>query len=126
MVLCGYNHEIKLIINFIVCDFGSSIKFLKNNQKKKLKKPFGTPYYKAPEILENKEYEGDKIDIFSIGALLFVLMTKKFAFIEARPSGLYNLIKEKKYDDYWDQLQNFHNIVINFVFTVIISIKNIS
>ena len=78
MVLCGDNHEIKL------CDFGSSIKFLKNNQKKKLKKPFGTPYYKAPEILENKEYEGDKIDIFSMGALLFVLMTKNFAFVEAK------------------------------------------
>jgi serine/threonine protein kinase len=107
IVLVGDNYEIKL------CDFGYSTKFIKNNQKKKLKNTIGTPYYKAPEILENKEYDGDKIDIFSIGALLFVLMTKKFAFIEARPSGLYNLIKEKKYDDYWDQLQNFHNIVIN-------------
>ena len=77
-------HKSTVIINFIVCDFGSSIKFLKNNQKKKLKKPFGTPYYKAPEILENKEYEGDKIDIFSMGALLFVLMTKNFAFVEAK------------------------------------------
>ena len=107
IVLVGDNYEIKL------CDFGYSTKFIKSNQKKKLKNIIGTPYYKAPEILENKEYDGDKIDIFSIGALLFVLMTKKFAFIEARPSGLYNLIKEKKYDDYWDQLQNFHNIVIN-------------
>ena len=107
IVLVGDNYEIKL------CDFGYSTKFIKNNQKKKLKNTIGTPYYKAPEILENKEYDGDKIDIFSIGALLFVLMTKKFAFIEARPTGLYNLIKEKKYDDYWNQLQNFHNIVIN-------------
>ena len=106
MVLCGDNHEIKL------CDFGSSIKFLKNNQKKKLKKTVGTPYYKAPEILENKDYEGDKIDIFSIGALLFVLMTKKFAFVEAKLSGLYKLIKGKQYDDYWNTLKSLFNITI--------------
>ena len=106
MVLCGDNHEIKL------CDFGSSIQFLKNNQKKKLKKPFGTPYYKAPEILENKEYEGDKIDIFSMGALLFVLMTKNFAFVEAKSSGLYKFIKDKQYDDYWDTLKSLFNLNI--------------
>ena len=74
----------------------------------------GTVYYRAPEIIEEKEYDGEKIDIFSIGALLFILMTKKFGFVEAKIYDtllidnriLYKLIKEKKYDEYWELVEN--------------------
>ena len=116
MVLVGKNYDVKL------CDFGFSTKFLKKNkQKKKLKIPFGTDYYMAPEILKGIKYDGDKIDIFSIGALLFVLMTKKFGFkeakiydkIEKKSQLLYELIKEKKYDQYWELLKAEFNIEIN-------------
>ena len=68
IVLGGDNYDIKL------CDFGYSTK---------LKEQVGTNYYCAPEILEGKEYDGVKVDIFSIGALLFILMTKNYAFEEA-------------------------------------------
>ena len=78
MVFIGDNYDLKLI------DFGVSCKFLnKYNQKKKLKRCLGSSYYCTPEILEGKSYDGDKADIFSIGALLFVLMTKHFTFDEA-------------------------------------------
>ena len=116
MVLVGKNYDVKL------CDFGFSTKFLKKNkQKKKLKNHLGTEYYMAPEIIEDIEYDGDKIDIFSIGALLFVLMTKKFGFkeakiydkIEKKSQLLYELIKEKKYDQYWELLKAEFNIEIN-------------
>ena len=113
IVLCGDNYDLKL------CDFGYSAKFVdKNNQKKKLKKLRGTNYYAAPEILERKKYDGDKIDIFSIGALLFTLMTKKFAFEEATLNNiplkieinLYKLIVYKNYDKYWSFIEKYLNI----------------
>ena len=104
MILAGDNYDIKL------CDFGYSTKFLdENNQKKKLTESKGTPIYAAPELFEKKEYDGDKIDIFSLGALLFVLLTKKNGFKEAVINDLslgleyilYNIIKAKKYKLYW-------------------------
>ena len=108
IILVGDNYEIKL------CDFGYSTRFLDdNNQKKKLNGSKGTACYAAPELFEDKEYEGDKIDIFSLGALLFVLMTKKFGFIKAKIINissdpkkiLYKLIKNKQYDKYWKILE---------------------
>ena len=113
MVLGGDNYDIKL------CDFGYSTKFInKYNKKKKLCKQRGTNYYCAPEILEGKKYSGDKIDIFSIGALLFTLMTKSYAFKEAIIDNtslkiekiLYKLIKTKQYEKYWEFLEKYFNI----------------
>ena len=112
-LLVGDNYEIKL------CDFGFAYPFLdKNQNKKKLIKSVGTPYYCAPEILENKFYDPEKVDYFSIGALLFLLLTKKFAFEEAKTyepvqrvsQNLYDLIKRKKIDDYWEIFEIIYGI----------------
>ena len=109
MILVGDNYEIKL------CDFGFSTIFLDENyNKKKLDEFKGTYPYMAPELLERKKYEGDKIDIFSLGASLFVLLAKKNAFKKAtiynetaeEVNNLYALIKDKKYHSYWEILDN--------------------
>ena len=113
IVLTGDNYDLKLI------DFGVATTFINSkNKKKKLNRKVGTPYYAAPEILERRQYEGDKVDIFSIGALLFVLMTRKFAFAKAKiindaPNSkkiLYGLIKDKNYDKYWENLDKYFDI----------------
>ena len=110
-ILITKDYELKL------CDFGFSVSFIKNNEPRKLSKPIGTHYYCAPEIIENKQYDGDKIDIFSLGATLFTLVTKKFGFYEAKVNNLslhatkilYKFIKNKQYDRYWDLIENtFH------------------
>lgn len=111
-ILLSNDYELKL------CDFGFSASFIKNEERKKLFKPLGTHYYCAPEILENNPYDGDKVDIFSMGALLFTLMTKKFGFYEAKVNNisrkpakiLYNYIKNKVYDKYWDLIENTFNV----------------
>jgi serine/threonine protein kinase len=55
--------------------------------------------YTAPEILEKKKYDGVKADIYSLGILLFVLVTGKRIFKEARKTdNLYNLIINKNYN----------------------------
>jgi len=46
-----------------------------------LKDICGSPNYIAPEILKNQEYDS-KCDIFSIGSLLFSLLSFKYLFIE--------------------------------------------
>ena len=113
MVFVGDNYDLKLI------DFGVACKFRnKYNQKKKLQRYVGSSYYCSPEILEGKSYDGDKADIFSIGALLFVLMTKNFAFDEAIIDNnsflikkiLYKIIQTKQYDKYWELLERYFNI----------------
>ena len=115
ILLVGDNYDLKL------CDFGFSCSFLdKNQNKKKLIKSVGTPYYCAPEIYENKFYDPIKVDYFSIGALLFVLMTKKLAFEEAKTfenvqresQNLYNYIKRKEIEDYWEIIEILYKIKI--------------
>ena len=113
MVFVGDNYDLKLI------DFGVAAKFVnKYNQKKKLYRLVGSSYYCPPEILEGKPYDGDKADIFSIGALLFVLMTRNFAFDEAIIDNsscrikkiLYKIIQTKQYDKYWELLEKYFDI----------------
>ena len=49
-------------------DFG--VARLLNNTRDKAKTIVGTPYYLAPELLENKPY-GFKGDIWSLGVVLY-------------------------------------------------------
>ena len=113
IVLSGDIYDIKLI------DFGFSTKYVdENSQVKKVKKFRGSKFYCAPEILALKSYDGRKTDIFSLGVILFLLMTKSFGFAEAKPytaltnieNQLYKLIKTKQYDIYWDLLRKHSHI----------------
>ena len=58
-------------------DFGISKGF--QNTMDKAKTMVGTPYYLSPEILENKPYDA-KSDIWSLGVLLYEMMTFKMPF----------------------------------------------
>lgn len=59
------NNELKLI------DFGLS---KRSNSGKKLKTIAGTPYYMAPEIMNGDNYNS-KVDIWSLGVILYVFMS---------------------------------------------------
>ena len=92
-------------------DFGFAVSFLNdNNNKKKLDDSVGSEYYYAPEILEGESYDGEKVDIFCLGILIFVLMTKQLPFKEAQAFNynaklsekLYILIKYKEINVYWN------------------------
>lgn len=47
--------------------------------EEKLKEFLGTPYYIAPEIIKSKRY-GSKCDIWSLGVLVFQLISGEFPF----------------------------------------------
>lgn len=40
----------------------------------------GTPIYVAPEIIEGKEYSGEKVDVFASGVVLFIMLTGRYPF----------------------------------------------
>jgi len=79
-----YHRDIKLeniIINDMnevkIIDFG----FGTTNSREKLLSFFcGTPSYMPPEIVQRKDYKGSNADIWSIGILLFALLSGTFPF----------------------------------------------
>lgn len=75
--------EIKLI------DFGLSKKF---QQGSKLHSILGTPYYVAPEILEKRGYT-EKVDVWSAGVMLFLLLVADFPFKSSNNGELFEKIK---------------------------------
>ena len=60
----------------VIIDFGFSKKYRDENVDIILLNDYnGTMQYRAPEIWEKKEYNGVKADIFSLGVILFNLVT---------------------------------------------------
>ena len=107
-----------------IADFGFSRSIFNNQGEKKLYTPLGTLAYAAPEILSRKEYDGEKIDIFSLGAMLFNIVTCKIGFQMAKEGDkYYKMIKNKNYIEYWKTIShqippvssNFKDLYIKMV-----------
>ena len=74
-----------------IIDFGVSRQFFQANDD--LNSIVGTPYYVAPEVLSGK-YD-KKVDIWSIGIIMYVLMTGKPPFNANSKAELFAKIKTK-------------------------------
>ena len=85
-------------LNLKVADFGFAT-FRKIHSLKSYK---GTKTYMAPEIKEQKKYDGMQIDIFSTGVILFIIVQGIFPFQEAKKDEYYyNLLLKGDYQTYW-------------------------
>ena len=80
----------------VIIDFGYATEIRDQNKNiKKLDKFWGTKQYKCPEIWEEKEYSGEKADIFSLGVVLFNLVTGRIGFHTSKTDDpIYSLIIE--------------------------------
>lgn len=79
--------ELKLI------DFGLAQSFSK---KDKMKTICGSPYYLAPEILNQKYTK--KCDVWSLGVMLFELLTGELPFFSDNNNELFRIMQTGRYD----------------------------
>ena len=113
----------------VIIDFGFATEIRDQNKNiKKLDKFWGTKEYKCPEIWEEKEYSGEKADIFSLGVVLFNLVTGRCGFVTSKTDDpIYSLIiegeKNGTYEKYWNSIkgavkklsENFKDLYIKMV-----------
>ena len=59
----------------------------------------------APEIKEGKTYNGKKVDIFSSGVILFIIVQGIFPFKQAKKDDyFYSMIVEERFEQYWSKV----------------------
>ncbi|KAL0407512.1 UNVERIFIED_CONTAM: CBL-interacting serine/threonine-protein kinase [Sesamum latifolium] len=75
-----------------VSDFGLSALPQQVREDGLLHTTCGTPNYVAPEVINNKGYDGAKADLWSCGVILFVLMAGFLPFEESNLMALYKKI----------------------------------
>ena len=96
----------------IIIDFGLSEIFKDENDHIILfTKQKGTEMYAPPEMWERQECNGAKCDIFSLGVLLFNLVTNKFPFVKNSKNSdvYYKKIHEAtngNYKEYWEMMES--------------------
>lgn len=84
-ILYGSDGKVRLV------DFG-----LACNSKQKLNEQAGTPYFMAPEVL-NENYKGGSCDIWSLGCVLYMIATGKRPFDGTSRSEVSDLICRADY-----------------------------
>lgn len=78
-----------------ICDFGVS-REIKPNEI--INEQCGTPAYLAPEIIKDEGYSGFAVDIWSLGVLLFSLLTGSMPFKAGTIEELHKKILAGKYE----------------------------
>jgi len=79
--------------NVKICDFGVS-RIINNDDP--IKEQCGTPAYIAPEVITNEGYKGFYIDHWSLGVLLYAMITAKVPFHASNMQELLEVIMKKK------------------------------
>lgn len=78
------------LYNIKLTDFGLSV--VKGSGKDAmLQSTCGTPVYMAPEVIQNHDYS-QTCDIWSVGVILYALLSKEFPFISDKEEKLYEII----------------------------------
>ena len=85
------NDDILNLLDLKLIDFGLSIRIKKNQ---KLNQTVGTSYFIAPEILKG-EYD-EKCDVWSIGVILYYILSGKFPFTGKSTSEIFEKIRNNE------------------------------
>ena len=90
-------------VTFKLIDLGLS----DSGNLKTLTGAVGSPSYVAPEVLEQTVYDGTKVDLFSMGVLLFIMVKGQFPHgTKILEDKYYDLIKNRMYDEYFEAVDS--------------------
>ena len=84
--------ESKNNLEIRIADFGFSCIF---DNKEGLDLKLGSPHYMAPEVIKRQNYN-EKVDIWAIGVLTFVLLTGEIPFIGDTNEAIKKMILQGK------------------------------
>jgi len=72
----------------------------------------GTRQYQAPEVLEKRSYRGESVDVFSMGVILFIMVTGTLPYMEEAKINdpLYQHIKTKSPELFWQAWKEYFKI----------------
>ena len=90
--------------NFMVkiIDFGLAAPVQGRDGSGYLKTALGTYGYMSPELHLGREYSGEKVDVFALGVILFVIFSKHPPFNAATPQDpFYVALASKSYSIFW-------------------------
>jgi serine/threonine protein kinase len=62
-----------------------------------LKTSCGSPHYASPEIIEGGAYDGTRTDVWSLGVILFALITGSLPFDDENLATLLDLVRRGEY-----------------------------
>jgi calcium-dependent protein kinase len=68
---------------------------LSANHKLKLKEKYGTAYYMAPEVIDTNVQYNEKCDVWSIGVILYILLSGIPPFYGETNEEIWELVKNK-------------------------------
>ena len=106
--ICHFDIKVANILldekyNPIINDFGLSQEIESNGKINQFSGLRGTRYMMCPQMFEEgKTYNGIDADIFSLGVLLYQLVTSGRGFLNVNRNSYQN-IKDKKYEKYWEK-----------------------
>ncbi|KAM7324908.1 hypothetical protein ACRRTK_015162 [Alexandromys fortis] len=100
--------------NAKLCDFGMAIQLVEGQ---KLEELCGSLLYIAPEMLARKPYDGLAVDMWSLGVVLYAMVTGQFPYAEDTLDGMHRLITNTKYPIF-DYLSKPCHIIIAQLLTV--------
>lgn len=71
----------------------------------------GTRQYQAPEVLEGKAYTGTKVDVFSIGVIIFVMVTGALPYYKeaSTKDPIYKFLCSRQYDKFWQTWRDYRD-----------------
>lgn len=83
--------------NIKIADFGMAA--LRQTDNHWLNTSCGSPHYAAPEVISGSRYQGHKVDIWSMGVILYAMLSGTLPFDHPGPglAGLLALVKKGKY-----------------------------
>lgn len=78
-----------------IADFGMAA--LHQTDAHHLSTACGSPHYAAPELLKNRQYRGDKADIWSLGVILYAMLAATLPFDDPDMRLMMNKTKKGQY-----------------------------